>query len=420
MRLSLRLSQIAGVLSLSLAAQIASAQTVPTCTTALTAAQRGKVKFVPGHYAAIGSKETIAQNFTNVLEEISAPGLTTRFVGVQKRYYWSDLNPVFGTTGYRFQRLRDDIEEAKAAGKRLSVMIMFKFRGDFDQSSVPNHIKSLSGTTASGAFQKPWYKVNGDGNKPNSEVANFGHPVVRDRFLIFLKELAKVVDDDNTVTSVVFPESAMGIKPGVAPYEDLTAAEFAPVKAAHAAGLKYIDQVSGCLFKHTPVIPLTNYPVDELPGFYSTFDRFKLALGGPDIWVDDNNVEPSYTNVKSLNAKLPVGYIIAGGNYVYVKRAGEEEEHKVGGNPEIYTHKYVNHWTTAETPRRTIQALLAKAQTLGVNYLFWKKNADFGDDYWDALKDEVIAGRIPNLDSNCPYYYTLASGFGQGCVKSLP
>jgi hypothetical protein len=415
MRLNQPILTIAGFLTASIVGHVASAQ---VCDAPLLASARGKVKFQPGHYVAIGSGPTVATRLTTTLAEISATDLNTKVVGVQKRYYWSDLNGP-GQYDWHFEQLRKDIDEVGKSGKKLSVMIMFKFSSDSDASPVPEYVRKLPAYTSGGLSILPVYDLNADGDFADGQIAHFGHPSVRKHFIRFLTKLAAEIDNSNVVSNVVLPESAMGVKAGKAPYASMTSAQFAAIRDSHIDGLLAVDQQAACLLKHTPLIQLTNYPVVKLPELAAEYKDWSVGMGGPDVWIDDDDIEASYKYFPQLEPYLPIGLIVAGGNYNYVSHKAETVEESQRAS---YTLQQYYGWASADVPSKTVIELAKKARTLGVNYLFWKKNGDKGDKYYQAFKTEIAkmgtsAQTILPTFKVCPSNYTTS---GTGCVATLP
>jgi hypothetical protein len=416
-----RISLVVGIVALSLIGQFASAQ---VCDSPLKAWKRGKVKYYPGHYVAIGSKAEVNEWYANTLAEISAPAFSGKIVGIQKRYYWADLNPAPDT--YDFKQINDDIIAARHAGKKLSVMIMFKFRNNNFNYTIPKYVRDLPPATVGDQVLKPYYEINGDGYQPKSGISHFGHPEVRKHFIKMLSALAAEIDDRFVVSSIVFPESAMGIVPGEEPYEDLTNSEFAKIRNAHIDGLLEVDKQVPCIFKETPFIQLTNYPPDMLPKMFDVYSKWTVGIGGPDIWTDSKDkVQKSYGYIMDHKKDLPVGFIIAGGNYIYTSREGEKLHIKKSPLEANYRHQNVNGWTKEETPGKTVQLLAKRASELGANYIFWKKNGPDGDNYYAAFKKEIVKMRtpaqtiVPTIEK-CPHTYTWDGGFGAGCIQPIP
>jgi hypothetical protein len=420
MLVNTKVSAIIGLMAATLVGHSAAAQ---VCSTPLSASVRGKVKFQPGHYVAIGSGSTVATRFTHTLAEISSPALNGKVAGIQKRYYWSDLNGP-GAYQWHFEKLQNDIAEAALAGKKLSVMIMFKFSNDSDESPVPAYIQNLPAYSSSTLALQPAYALNADGEFAHGQITNFGHPTVRQHFVRFLTKLAAVVDNNNTVSSVVFPESAMGIKAGKAPYASMTSVQFAALRNSHIDGLLEVGKQASCVFKHTPFIQLTNYPVVKLPTLTYAYKTYSIGMGGPDIWLADGGIQPSYSYFPLLAPQVPIGLIAAGGNYKYVSH---EAETVPLAERAAYTFEGYFGLPSAAVPEDaipafTVRKLALKAMDLQVNFLFWKKNGDNGDKYYQAFKAEIAkmgtpAQTIAPTIGTCPSNYTTS---GTGCVQALP
>jgi hypothetical protein len=345
--------------------------------TPLTIAQRGYVKFQPGHYVQLGALKWNYDPLPDTLGEIkSIPGI----VGVQKRYFWSDLQT--NQYEYDFKRLQADIAAVKAAGKKLSVFISWKFKTDKGNNPIPAYLSNLT--------TKPtYYEMDGTNGGPNAKgyLAAFDNPVVANEFIRFLGKLQAVIDGDPAVSTLVFVESAMGMS-----FTSMTSAQATTIKNAFWDQLLRIDKEASCLFKHTPVLQLTNAPANRFDSITQDFMKWGIAFGGPDVWLDDPDLL-TYKYFPTVQKYVPIGMLVGGGNYIWYSH--EDEVNQIEEKAIDYS------------PSQIIKMLADKARNdLYSNYVFWKKNGQ-GDQYYDAFiaeakKLNTSSQTIQPLWTDCP------------------
>lgn len=364
---------------------------------------RGPVKFQPGHYVAIGGVSN-ATFFAETMKEIAG---VPQVVGIQKRYAWSDLQS--GKDTFTFEHLKNDIALASKLGKKLSVMIMWKFDNAKGASPVPAFLKDLS-------TKRHEYPLGGEGKGPAAKgfIAAFDNPVVVSEFAKFLSELAKVVDKESAVSSIVFPETALGIDFKETFEPDLTPAQQTEFHDAFIDGVLEFDKRAACLFRQTPVIQLTNGPIRRLKDMTDTYAAWTVGMGGPDIWTKDDSLERpeptwpkrAYDYYPDLETKLPIGLIVAGGNYLYPDH--EPETLKDPAEQAKRTHEALNGWDASRT---TLELAKKGTEQLKANYLWWKKNGLKGDKYYQAFLAHLKAGTLPPVKTECP------TNYGSKCIS---
>jgi hypothetical protein len=401
------------------------------CDAQLPAWARTGLKWDPGHYIAIGGDAT-NEFFQKTLTEISTDARMAKVVGIQKRYYWSDLQDL-DENDLHFEQLRADINAAKLRGKKLSIMLMWKFKTDGGKSPIPTHVQTVAPQVLpdyGNVEARPFYKLNADGKSAHGFIANLGHPVVANKLIRFLVKLAKEVDGKDTVSSIVFAETALGFKSDKPPYEPedildddpMTATDFKNIQKSYMTGVARVIGQAGCAFRKTPVIQMTNFPTFSLPDMQATFQKFGVGMGSPDIWWKDSSVLPAYSIYPTIEAEVPTAAIIAGGDYEYESHEGElkidrNKDGKIDFKDVDLNEDGKNDFLLSTIygwdKNTTVIKLAQKAvNTTFANFIFWKKNGIDGDDYYEAFKEEIAklrpgspAPTIPPTRTKCPTDY---------------
>jgi hypothetical protein len=346
----------------------------------LTPSARSYVKFQPGYYVALGSVKWNNDPLPDTLEEIkSIPGV----VGVQKRYFWSDIQT--GRYTYNFDRMKADIAAVKAKGKKISIFINWKFKTDQGNNPTPAYLSNLTSAPT-------YYKMGGANTGPNAQgfTTALNNPVVANEFIRFLGKLKAVVDDDPAVSTVTFVESALGID-----FSNMTTTQANTIKKNFWDQLLRIDKEASCLFKHTPVLQLTNAPASQFDNITQDFMKWGIAFGGPDVWLDDPALL-TYPYYPTVAKESPIGVIVAGGNFLWYSHDDEVAQESAKEIPYDAT--------------TTVKMLANKARNeLYSNYVFWKRNWG-GDEYYTAFINEAkklntASQTIQPLYSGCPGYY---------------
>jgi hypothetical protein len=311
----------------------------------LSRSERGYVKSSPGHYIALGAIRKGRDPLPDALKEIrSNPGI----VGVQRRYSWSDLQT--GPQTFDFRKLRSDIEAVKKENRKLSIFVQWKFRNSEGDSPVPAFLGKLTDK----AYTHPLGGKN-KGRSAKGFIAALDNPVVTNELIKFFGQLAKEVDDHPSVSSIVFGETAIGVN-----FDQVGPQERNRISNAFYEQLLRVDHESSCLFKHTPVFQLTNFPAKRLEEMTQDYMRWGVAFGGPDVWLNDSSMK-AYDFYPEMAKKGPVGVIVADGNYHW---ANHDDEVKRDPSRRI-----------PGTPDEIVQRLAKKAQNeLKANFIFWKRN----------------------------------------------
>jgi hypothetical protein len=236
------------------------------------------------------------------------------------------------------------------------------------------------------------YSLSAPGKSAVGWIAAMNNEVVAKEFIKFLTKLSAVVDKNNAVSSIVFVETAMGTN-----LPDLTTAERIAVQNAYYTNLLAIDKNASCIFKYTPVIQLTKCPAPRLDTMTNGYMDWGVGMGGPDVWLDDDTIAPAYSYYDSVEDKLPVGVIVADGNYHYFRHNGETPMHTEADDLP---------YSTPETIRRLA---LKATQDLKANYIFWRRNWG-GDEYYEEFLHQVetlteSSSAFPQTDTACPNFF---------------
>jgi hypothetical protein len=330
----------------------------------LTTAQRGSVKFFPGHYVAVAGGPASKSLADAITETKSLPSV----VGYQKRYVWADLET--DKDQYNLTQIQKDLDAAQAAGKKLAIMILFKYKSSTGGNAMPSYLAKMG----DGDY---FYTLGAEGAGPANAgyLAKFKQAWVVDRFN-HLSSALKRFDSHPALAAVLFNETALGLS---------LATEEAD---AHYAGLMKADRAAACFFRQTPVIQLTNFPKRLLASMTSDYMKYGIAFGGPDTFLNDPELAGAgqvYTFYPIVEAKIPIGVLVAGSNYRYYNHQDFLQDHP--------------HNLSADDSVRQLAAF-AKDK-LKANYIFWKRDAST-DPYYVAFLNRAKNRTLPALDRNCP------------------
>lgn len=359
---------------------VTSSDALQTCAP-LTPDQRGYVKWNPGHYilGAGGNRDKQADNF------LSGYGNIAAIKGMQKEYFWSELEPTIDS--YRWEDIDADIAKLAAKNRKLAIVIKYKYKLSTTESSIPQYIRALPNANVSGV-NVPSYFVQ----KNNmGHHANLGHPGTRERFNTLLKAMSDRYDNNPNVVSVSFLETSIG----------------AAVSSAQADrfidGFIQMHDFAGCTFKHTPLFQNTNYPRDRLKEFTDNMVENGVGLGGPDtFWASLDD------------PKNGLGFVPSGGGNKGVYHYYPELSNTIPIGQQVHHENMA--YSTAEnffaSPKRphnlSPAASVEKVWTFArdkliPNYMFWQLGG--GDPYAIALKARLTSSAGLPLNSTCPAVY---------------
>lgn len=276
----------------------ASAQIVPGDT---------RVKWNPGHYVQLGgsAEDTLVQRTFADIKPL--PNMR----GVQTRLTWRELEPTKGN--YDFSRIDRHIEYAKAAnGKKLFVMISTKA---FSAGTRPLPDYMYTSTYGGGV-----YRISINGVEATGSEATTGQNIalynaaVRDRLVALVKAIGNRYNRNNTFQGIVFNETALG--QAVTP---LTTAQ----KDAFFANLATVGLEARRAMPNSVVMQFLNFPTSHIPELASKSITNTVAIGGPDTFINDSNIEsrvyPLYDDAAN---KVPLGPSVQGENYVTTYQDG--------------------------------------------------------------------------------------------------
>ncbi len=119
----------------------------------LTPAQRGYVKWNPGHYIMIEGNNPALRMNSFIQDYRNVPSVK----GVQKSYYWSEIETAPGV--YDFSKIDADIAKLASAGKKLALIIGYKYQISDTQSSLPKYVLNQPNATV-GSFAPSGFGIS--------------------------------------------------------------------------------------------------------------------------------------------------------------------------------------------------------------------------------------------------------------------
>lgn len=335
------------------------------------------MKWNPGHYILTTLEGPALEQITAEFKDI--PSLR----GIQRSYYWSLLEPAKGV--YDFSLIEKDLALAKKYGKKLSIIIGYKYQISSTQSSLPQYVLNLPNALVDGIYV-PSYFVQGklnDGPYNQGHHANFGHPGTLAAFSNLLKALGSKYDSNLDITHLQFIETSIGADP--APSQ---------VKI-FLDGIEKMETVAKAAFPTTPIFQNLNYPRNRLPGFINNLTINKMGFGGPDVFIGafdeiDNGLtftgtykgiyryNESNFNMTTKNNLLPIAMQVHHENFIY----------------ETMNLRLADIKTT-KTPDVMVTALFDFAiDRLHSNYIMWQ--VFNSDPYKTPLKNKLLAEKAMN------------------------
>ena len=292
-----------------------------------------RVKWNPGHYVQLGAGAADAL-VQRTFKEIST---LANVRGVQTRYFWRDLETAQGV--YDFTEIDKDLAQAQAVGKRLFIVIGTK---TFTAGSraLPDYMHTAE-------YSGGAYRILIDAKDTVGTEATTGEnialydPEVRDRFIALTTALGQRYNGNNAFEGIIFNETALG--QAVVPLTSTQKADFFTNLAA-------VDAATRKAFPNTVVMQFFNYPRIYMPGRVNSALTNGVALGGPDTFLNDSELEASaYIHYDAAWGKVPLGPSVQAENYVTTYQGGPYA-------PPAVTDLYA----------------FAKGR-LHANYIFWSK-----------------------------------------------
>jgi len=153
------------------------------------------ISYTPGHYAAYEATRTgVNSTFSNA----NHPGI----VGVQMRYMWKNLETSLGV--YDFSQVLTDLDNARAVGKKVVVMIVDKTfsdnvsgAADYRDGAVPSYLL-------------PYTSPNPGGSAGALSVHRW-RDYPRDRLIALIQALAGAINGHAALEAVATQETSIGI-----------------------------------------------------------------------------------------------------------------------------------------------------------------------------------------------------------------
>ena len=163
--------------------------------------------FVPGHYVYASGATFANAHITNYLNANSATGGVV-FRGVQRAYYWSDLEPTKGD--YKFNQIDTDIATIDGLGRNQKLVIQLSYKSfNSGQYEFPGYIhdngEGIYGDPASGGTGNGYYVTDVGSHYPYIWNEN-----VQARMQALLQKLGEHLDSNATLQCVNMCESASG------------------------------------------------------------------------------------------------------------------------------------------------------------------------------------------------------------------
>ncbi|HEY9824249.1 MAG TPA: hypothetical protein V6D19_02295 [Stenomitos sp.] len=330
------------------------------------------VKWHPGHYYELvgqGSKGD-SRYLNNVYQELQQ---TPTLNGIVVRYRWGELET--SQNVYNFSAIESRLAELTVLKKRLIVLIETKSNTpDVESTLVPNYAKTV--LYEGGIYPYDSSTVGGYGTK-------LWNANVRWRLTRLVRELGKRFNTELYFEGVGFSESATG-KPAI----PLTSTQV----DAFYANLQTLNKELKTSFPNTLTFQYLNYPRNILASFIEIFKQKGIALGNPDVFLDDPGLSfpgtkyspPGvYTYYPKLSGTIPLVVQVENANYLNTR-----------------------HDNTGYQP--TVEELLTYARdNLQVNYLFWTRTPTFFPKVLELLnfsaQKTATAG---GLKFDCPTAYS--------------
>lgn len=355
--------------------------------------ERVNVKWYPGHYQFIAGKnvDTQLNNFLGNFKSVPA------MKGIQKEYFWSDLEPTKGV--YDFSKIDADIAKLAAFNKKLAITIKYKYQKGPGDSSLPNYILNLPKVTVGGIANVPPYFEQGkpgDGEGNVGQHANLGHPGTQAALKKLLNALAEKYDGNKNFASLTFLETSLGA--------DTSAA----IHDLFLDGVMKAEAHAGCVFEHTPIFQNLNFPRNKLPEFTANMKKYGIGLGGPDVfWGSFDKVEPDGRILNGLAFRGKPGYPYPGVYWYYPDMA---KTVPIGQQAHYENFKYDTREAMLPEPGKPhyLSAAISvdkiydfTVDRLKANYMFWQV---YGSEL-DVLENRLKSSAGLPLSTTCPAIY---------------
>lgn len=268
------------------------------------------VKWHPGHYYTLMSAgKNNPKHLTQIYKELKE---TPALRGVQIRYEWAELESAKGV--YNFTSIDQRLAELAAQKKRLIVLLQTK---SFDPKTalVPDYLKAE--IYDGGVFPFGDYR----GNVIRGYNIKLWNPQVHNRFVALVSALGEHFNSHPYFEGIGLTETSMG-----KPMTELSKNEV----DNFYNNLLSINQQLRKHFPNTMTFQFTNYPRPILESFIGKLKAMGTALGGPDVFLDDQGLlskEPNspkgvYNYYPELSGIVPLTPSVMQANHANTQHSG--------------------------------------------------------------------------------------------------
>lgn len=242
---------------------------------------------------------------------------TNRFEGAQVAYFWRQLEPA--KDQYDFSLIQEDLELLDRHGKKLWVQLQdvsFSER----RNPVPKYL--MQDPKYHGGSNHQYEFKNDDEQQP--VVAGWASrrwdPAVQERFHKLLFALAK--EFDGRIAGINFAESSVGFGwTGRLYPEGYTPEKYRDALVVNMKALKRAFSKSIAL-QYANFMPGEWRPTEDkgyLRAVYQAAKESNVGVGGPDLLpYKPGQMGSSYSLIKEVGGKVPVGIAVQDGNYAHV------------------------------------------------------------------------------------------------------
>jgi hypothetical protein len=227
-------------------------------------------KYHPGHYLAISEAEAVSS-----IKALDEPAVR----GVNKGYYWADLEPQKGA--YNFSGIKADLDFLRQHHKQLVVFIKDKTFNP-GRSPLPGYLSNDALPNLHGFTAKRW------------------DPLVVERLVALVQALAKEFNPDPNFEGIALQESALMITPAVQREQGYT-----PEKYRDAL-IKILTESNRALDR-SQVFWYMNHLEgrdDYLGDIAEAVIPYRVVMGGPDILPYRKRLQTTYRLYDRFNGKL--------------------------------------------------------------------------------------------------------------------
>lgn len=325
--------------------------------------------FTPGHYVFSSAPDFNTQDLPTFLNATAANGDKV-FRGVQRSYYWKDMEPTYHA--WDFSKIEAELALIPA-GQKLVIQFSFKAWDPAGGAwAFPDYIHN----NPAGIYGDPHATPSGSGPGYyiNSTTGNhypfLWNQNVQNRMKEMLAALGAQYDDDPRIECINMCESATGgATSGLNLVED---DEYGDAIVALFIGMK-------TAFPDTRVIQYANFPKSQLPKYAYNCLLYNVGWGGPDIVQSDvvNNPDSAPSLVGSDGSPGTYAFYWDYWNFSGVHSAlyqGSTYDLTIGNR--AVKGAAVQNMDYTWTPQGFANNYLNATQALHVNYLFWQAQFD--------------------------------------------